>query len=148
MNRYLEACSQVEALEMQRAVIPRDVTTAAANQVHVPNRADLMADLSIAYDGCRFYYYDAYRYDKLECAVDYALLQRARDGANRREIPIPTPPRNNEPSETERNLMKCEGVTFVGGVYSLGDYRYDRLGDALAYARLLQVVAQNDGRKP
>ena len=122
---------------MQRAMIVKDASNAAHNEIHVPDRAEVMADLSIAYDGCRFYYYDAYRYDKLQFAVDYALLQRARAGPNRREILTPTPPVSNEPNESDRELMRSEGVTFVGGVYALGDYRYDKLGDALAYARLI-----------
>ena len=80
IDRYLEACSKVEALEIERAMIARDAPAAAFNKMHVPDRAEVMADLSIAYDGCRFYYYDTYRYDKLECAVDYASLQRERAG--------------------------------------------------------------------
>ena len=139
IERYLEACSKAEAIEMQRAIIVRDAAHAAHNATHVPDRAERMADLSIAYDGCRFYYYDTYRYDKLEFAVDYALLQRARAGPTRRKIPTPTPPKSNEPSESDRELMQSEGVTFVSGVYALGDHRYDKLGDALAYARVMRA---------
>ena len=41
--------------------------------------------------------------------------------------------------------MRSEGVTFVNGMYYLGDYRYDKLADALAYARLMRL--RSDGRK-
>jgi hypothetical protein len=32
--------------------------------------------------------------------------------------------------------MATHGITFEDGVYRLGPYRYDRLADALRYARL------------
>ena len=139
IDRFLEACSKVEALEIERAMIAKGASTAAFDKMHVPDRAEVMADLSIVYDGCRFYYYDAYRYDTLECAVDYAQLQRARAGPGQRKIPMPTLPISVKPSDSDRDLMGSEGVTFVNGMYSLGDYRYEALADALAYARLMRV---------
>jgi len=40
------------------------------------------------------------------------------------------------PSESQRQLMSTLDITFLHGVYRLGTYRYDRLADAIAYARL------------
>ena len=34
--------------------------------------------------------------------------------------------------------MARYGITFEGGVYHLGQYRYDRLADAMRYARLAE----------
>lgn len=38
--------------------------------------------------------------------------------------------------ESERRLMASLAISFRDGVYHLGTYRYDRLADAVAYARL------------
>ena len=40
------------------------------------------------------------------------------------------------PTECQRQLMSTLDITFLHGVYRLGTYRYDRLADAIAYARL------------
>jgi len=98
------------------------------------DRARLMADLSIAYDGLR-YYYESYRYDRLEDAVNYARLQRSRAGSQAR-IAMPRPAIFQIPGEVERLTMTSFGIRYTAGVYQLGEYRYDRLDDALAYARL------------
>jgi len=39
-------------------------------------------------------------------------------------------------AESQRELMDSLAITFRDGVYHLGDYRYDRLADAVNYARL------------
>jgi len=145
-EKYLEACSHVEALELERATIVKDAlrkvqTEAITGDVELSrlgvssDRAKLMSALSIAYDGYR-YYYGHYRYDKLEYAVDYAKLERTRVVGAPRKIPTPTPAMCNEPSDTDRELMSSAGVIFANGVYHFGEYRYDKLADALAYARL------------
>jgi hypothetical protein len=43
------------------------------------------------------------------------------------------------PGEIERRLMSSLAITLQDGVYHLGPYRYDRLADAVAYARLLRL---------
>ena len=148
-EKYLEACSNVEALELERATIVKDALRKAQNDVFTgdgelsrlgvsSDRAKLMSALSIAFDGCR-YYYGPYKYEKLESAVDYARLQRARAVGTPRKIPTPIPAMCNEPSDADRELMNSAGVIFAKGVYHFGEYRYDKLADALAYARLTRA---------
>jgi hypothetical protein len=40
--------------------------------------------------------------------------------------------------------MATLGITFQDGVYRLGEYRYDRLVDAVNYARLRRLHARAD----
>jgi len=49
---------------------------------------------------------------------------------------MPAPEQVEAPSESQRQLMNKLDITFLHGVYRLGAYRYDRLADAVAYARL------------
>lgn len=49
---------------------------------------------------------------------------------------MPAPERIEAPSESQRELMNTLDITFLHGIYRLGAYRYDRLADAVAYARL------------
>ena len=93
-------------------------------------RERLMAEFSITYNG-RQYEYDVYRYDRLADAVAYARLRRPR-------LSESTPLRHvvEAPTESERKLMAKLFITFDDGVYRLGDFRYDRLADAVNYARL------------
>ena len=140
-EKYLEACANAEALELERATIVKDASRKAQNEAFIgdaelsrldvsSDRAKLMSVLSIAFDGCR-YYYGPYRYDKLESAVNYAKLQRARVVGAPRKISTPTPPMCKEPNGSDRELMSSAGVIFANGVYHLGEYRYDKLADAL-----------------
>src|SRR5436309_9750774 len=39
------------------------------------------------------------------------------------------------PSEAELELMRTLGISFADGVFHWREYRYDRLADAVAYAR-------------
>jgi hypothetical protein len=96
-----------------------------------------LSALSIAYDGCRYYYYGQYRYDSRQCAIDYAELERARGNGAASEIPTPIPPKSNAPSSSDRNRMEFAGVSFAQGIYHFEEYRYDKLEDALAYVALI-----------
>ena len=136
-EKYLEACSNVEALEVERATIVKDALRKAQNEAFTgdgelshlglsSDRAKLMSALSIAYDGCR-HYYGPYGYDQLESAVDSAKLQRARVVGTPPKIPMPTPAMCNEPSDADRELMNSAGVIFANGVYQFGKYRYAKL---------------------
>jgi hypothetical protein len=40
----------------------------------------------------------------------------------------------------QRRLMASLAITFRDGIYLLGPYRYDRLGDAVSYARLQRAI--------
>jgi len=153
-DHYLEAYSRVEALELQLerlrqegarasartaeragAVLPDEPLAAEAAPDAPGERARLMAQLSIAHDG-RHYRYDRYRYDHLADALDYARLQRSElpDEAERAPVPLAQPV--EAPDEAQRQLMASLAITFHDGVYLLGPYRYDRLADAVSYARL------------
>ncbi len=46
------------------------------------------------------------------------------------------PPTPSPRDESQRELMDSLAISFRDGVYHLGDYRYDRLADAVNYARL------------
>lgn len=139
-EKYLEACSLVDALELQLVqlgsverstptvapvVSPQQTGDAAANQ---------MAELCIRYNG-KTYGYRGYRYDLFVDAVNYARLDRARgfsegpgDAADMEPVRLPTP--------AERGAMQALGITFKDGVFRWREFRYDRLADALAYATL------------
>ena len=153
-EKYLEAYALKEALEAELmdtrgpAVTPERGSLEPAAPPPVVgtsgDSAQLMADLSIAYDGLR-YHYGSYRYDRLEDAVNYARLQRSRAGGHTR-IPMATPAIYQAPGDGELRAMTSSGITYAGGVYRLGAYRYDRLADALAYARLQRPLPPTDGR--
>ena len=97
--------------------------------------AQLMAEFGITYNG-RLYLYDAYRYESLADAVSYARLQRAQpSGAQASLHAAPPEAFFPEPDEAQRAQMAALAITFEGGAYRLGPYRYDRLADAIDYAR-------------
>jgi hypothetical protein len=158
-ERYMEACSMVQALEQQlehqhqAALSARQenetmladfriaeriaYNAGRAMAVEPENRERLMLAYAITFDG-RQYAYDRYRYDRLADAVNYARLQHPHPLSS-----DPTkrpPPRIGEPIETpselQRELMSELGITLQAGVYHLGEYRYDHLSDAVEYARL------------
>lgn len=96
----------------------------------------VMAELSITHDGRR-YYYAGYRYDRLEDAVNYARLQRTRNGEMQPGPQLrPAETRDAAPDKAQERLMATLSITFEHGTYHLGGYRYDRLGDAVNYANL------------
>ena len=158
-ERYLEACSMVQALEQQLEhqhqaalgarqenemmladfrIAERIAYNAGRTMSDGPeNRERLMLVYAITFDG-RQYVYDRYRYDRLADALNYARLQYPHP-LPRDPIEGP-PPRIGEPIETpnelQRALMSELGITFQAGVYHLGQYRYDHLSDAVEYARL------------
>jgi hypothetical protein len=156
-EKYLEAYSAVEALEVQlealrqqglrnRAKVEAVETAAPAPAVSTQSAGDrhrLMSEFSIRYNG-RHYRYDRYRYDLLEDAVDYARLQCALppeerlDGADAMAASEVV----EAPDESGRELMAAHGITFQDGVYRLGECRYDRLVDAVNYARLRRLHAR------
>jgi hypothetical protein len=100
-------------------------------------RERLMADFSISYNG-RHYEYDIYRYDRLADAVNYARLQRSKPSrdAEVRSLSMPSREYVEDPDESQRALMATLNITFQDGIYRLGAFRYDRLADAVNYARL------------
>ena len=147
VDKYLEACSNIEALEHRRATIAKASRTKALGTHNedlevlddASDPAARLTALAIIYDGCRYYYYGHYRYDNLQCAIDFVELQRARGSRAAPEIALPIPPKSNAPSSVDRDLMFSAGVSFAEGIYHFEEYRYDKLGDALAYAALMSA---------
>jgi hypothetical protein len=118
--------------------MPSESVSASEVATHVNEpgeRERLMAALAIRYNG-RHYEYDVYRYDHLADAVNYATLDRSR--ARRDDEVRTTPSREyvEDPDESQRALMATLAITFQDGTYRLGAFRYDRLADAVDYARL------------
>ena len=98
-------------------------------------RAREMAELCITFNG-RHYGYRGYRYERLADAVNYARLDRSRPFSNDAgpdDAPPELPP---APSQNERALMGMLGITCAEGGFRWRQYRYERLADAIAYARL------------
>jgi hypothetical protein len=101
-------------------------------------QARLMAMLGIHREG-RYYCFRSYRYDRLEDAVAYARLVGARVSDALAEDNLP--PRTcsdavKPPTDADTALMKALGVSFEAGRYVFEGFHYDRLTDALAYAKL------------
>ena len=148
-EKYLEAYSLVDALELQldqlrqaglsanHAVKP---LTASAPAV----REAVMAEFSISYNG-RHYQYERYRYDLLADAVDYAKAQRSVPAGADVDAPPPPPEQVEIPDTSQREMMASLDISFVEGVYHFGPYRYDRLSDAVNYARLRRASGQGSG---
>lgn len=136
-ERYLEAYSLVEALEVQLSRLEqsaRTVAEAASPEQSGDAVASEMAELCIRYNG-RSYHYRGHRYDRFLDAVTYARLDRERgfseplgDEAALEQVPLPT--------QADRALMQALAITFDDGVFRWREYRYDRLADAVAYATL------------
>jgi hypothetical protein len=107
----------------------------AAGVVDAGERERLMAEFSIAFNG-RHYAYDIYRYDHLADAVAYARLQRSKPARDTAVRAAPSLEQVEDPDESQRVLMATLGITFNDGIYRLGEFRYDRLANAVDYARL------------
>ena len=105
-----------------------------------------MAEFGITQDGLR-YRYNNYRYDRLADAVAYARLMRSR----------PTRPDAGgtftqgsatwvPPTDDERDLMASLGIRLVDGTYRFAEFRYERLVDAVNYARLTLQRQRGDAK--
>jgi hypothetical protein len=155
-EKYLEAYLVVDALELQldrlrseglRASLKSEERVPAlqlgeppaanvpSGPADAPGEERLMSEFSIAYNG-RHYEYGRYRYEHLADAVSYARLRCAMGIASEADGPMPLPRAIAAPDESQRELMATLAITFGDGVYRLGAYRYDRLVDAVNYARL------------
>jgi hypothetical protein len=127
----LQACP---ALQKAADAPDAGTTEAAAMQ-----ERHLRTELGIRRIGWR-YEYRGYRYDWLADAVAYARLDRDRQGQRRGPTDDVERLEDEAPSlpgEEDRLLMAQWAIEFEAGHYRLQGYRYDRLSDAVAYARLL-----------
>jgi hypothetical protein len=101
-------------------------------------QARLMATLGIHHEG-RYYHFRGYRYTRLEDAVAYARLVGTRASRMLPEDNLPSRSFDDEvkpPTGSETALMQSLGVSFKDGQYLYEGFHYDRLADAVAYARL------------
>ncbi|HEU5295464.1 MAG TPA: hypothetical protein VFU71_11815 [Burkholderiaceae bacterium] len=93
-----------------------------------------MTEFSIGRDGLR-YHYNGYRYDKWQDAVAYARLMRDRPWQADAGGSFVPSKKLAPPTEKELAQMASLGIRFDGGVYRFGDFRYDKLADAVNYAK-------------
>lgn len=128
-----------------------DPPNAASDDAAVrQERERLMDELAIRQDGTTFVY-NGYRYGRLGDAVDYARLIRSREAAGG-ELEMPVGPFSSihapqGPSDEDRALMSSLAIFLEQGQYRFENYRYDRLADAVLYARLAQRrTTQEPGR--
>lgn len=96
-----------------------------------------MQEYCISHDGA-FYHYNGHRYDRLEDAVGYARLVRARPLQPDPRGPFKPCKRIDVPTDADRTLMASLDIHFEGGTYRFGNFRYDHLVDAANYAVLQQ----------
>jgi len=153
-EKYIQADSTAEALELELDALRRAKFEAAMKNERVPpanaspaakaygvtttdaeERARLMAAFSITYTG-RQYQYAQYRYDRLDDAVDYATQQLLSPSADDAADSLPPAQVVEAPDEAQRKQMAALQISFEDGVYRFGPYRYDRLADAIGYARV------------
>jgi hypothetical protein len=101
-----------------------------------PSKADMarMSEVHVRFDG-HCYRYGQYCYDKLADALAYAKLDQSRPGHQTMGdgAPVWTPPLTL--TMEQRSLMDSLGVEYDGRQYRFKGYHYDRLADAIAYAR-------------
>lgn len=115
--------------------IPNDATQGAAPGpcAAAGDECQLMAELSIIRDGRR-YLYDGYCYDRLSYAVAYARLGRGHT-----RPPGPSSPAQfdvvDSPTALDRQHMTELSISFENGRFVFEGHRYDRLSDAVGYAR-------------
>jgi hypothetical protein len=95
----------------------------------------LLQEFAIEFDGTR-YLFAGYRYDRLSDAVGYAKLMRLRPGQAGRGTAVPDTAGPSVPTSEQREAMAELGIRSGGGFYHFAGYRYDRLQDAIVYARL------------
>jgi hypothetical protein len=157
-EKYLEAYCTLEALELdleglrQRGLnrlrqadlnrLPSAPRIEPDGRPERPGEKErLMAELCIAYNG-RHYQYNGYRYDNLADAASHVRLQRALPAGSCVSGPWPLAQDVPVPDQADREVMAALAITFRDGVYHLGPYRYDRLADAVRYARLRRTHAR------
>ncbi len=104
-----------------------------ASDTERAQRLALMNGFAISYNG-RHYCYRQYRYDRLEDAVAYARLCVGRPVDVASEA-MPSPEHVEVPTAEQHAEMSAAGIRYANGSYTLGDYRYERLQDALVQSR-------------
>ena len=106
---------------------------------HMYNTQDerSMAAYDIVQDGYR-YAYKGYRYDRLSDAIAYASLVRTRTASPEDTTAAPAASALPRPlSAEDEALMTSLRICHDRGIYRFEEFRYDRLDDAVNYARLM-----------
>lgn len=102
-----------------------------------------MNEHDISCDGTHFLFC-GYRYSKLSDALNYARLVRERPELPSRGHAVADRRTATAPTQAARELMAGLGIALEAGRFRLGEFCYDRLEDAVAYARL---IAQRQGTR-
>lgn len=90
---------------------------------------------SIWFNG-REYVYRGYAYENFIDAYNYAQLMLLHPSTAPPSMLTVLAEPALPPSANDRQLMRRFGIEFIAGHYFYGIYRYDRLNDACAFARL------------
>jgi hypothetical protein len=106
----------------------QDKDAATIDSVH------LMAEFSIVHGG-RYYYYGGYRYERLADAVAYAQLVQTLQPQRSNASSLARFDAVESPSDSDRELMIELSISFKHGCFVFEGFRYDRLIDAVNYAR-------------
>jgi hypothetical protein len=110
---------------------------ARAAEATLPEHERAMLAYGVSHDGHR-YLYNGYRYDRWEDAVDQAELMLSRPLEKNPAGPFTQQSAHADaPSDADLGVMASLGIRPEAGLYRFEGYRYDRLADAIAYARLV-----------
>jgi hypothetical protein len=93
-----------------------------------------MKALLVSFDGVQ-YVYNGFRYDQRSDAMAYASLMQSRPEQFDKGNTMAPPPGFSPPTEAQRALMATLGIELGNRAYRFEGFRYDRLSDAVAYAR-------------
>jgi hypothetical protein len=156
-ENYLGACSLVDGLNLQLDQLEATARLPATPSVALiapteppaastPARAGETSELSITSIG-RQYGYRGYRYDRFTDAIDYARLDRSRAFADPGVDDALPLEHSTTPSESELALMRTLGISFTAGVFQWRQFRYERLADAVVYARREQALEARAGSR-
>jgi len=100
----------------------------------VTEREQSMQDYGIGFDGLR-YDFHGYRYDRLADALAYARLMRTRPASDNPRGSYARGATVVGPSEQDLRSMVPLGIGYEAGTYRYATFRYDRLADAVNYAK-------------
>ena len=116
------------------SAVAHDVFTSEGGRVPTAEGEHEMVELGIRRDGPD-YDYRGYRYEELSDAVAYARQTRSRPAED--DVGPPRPHRQAVVlGDADGALMASLGIRFDGRTFLFAGYRYDRLADAVQYARL------------
>lgn len=92
------------------------------------------AALEITFDG-HHYHFRQYRYERLDDALRYADAQHRKPGYEPDPSYVPQWLPEWAPDATQQESMRELAIDFDHGCFRVGPYRYERLEDAVAFAR-------------